>query len=103
VARQVLAEIPFEKNAGERVQLIIDKSKSKPEIADFNQYVMRELKSRLPLQVPIDIDHLNSQVVPGLQAVDLFCWGIFRKYERGDARWFDVFSTEKVRFDEIFL
>lgn len=27
----------------------------------------------------------------GLQAVDLFCWGIFRKYERGETTWYDVF------------
>src|SRR3989338_9459371 len=36
IARQVLDQIPFERNSGDRVQLILDKSMAKPEIAEFN-------------------------------------------------------------------
>jgi hypothetical protein len=45
----------------------------------------------LPITRPIDIFHLHSWERKGLQAVDLFCWGMFRKYERGDTTWYDVF------------
>ncbi|MFH1838078.1 MAG: hypothetical protein ABH808_01100 [Candidatus Kuenenbacteria bacterium] len=38
----------------------------------------------------------------GLQATDLFCWGIFQKYERQNKNWRVVFA-EKIRFDEQFL
>ena len=34
----------------------------------------------------------------GLRAADLFSWGTFRKHERNDAVWFDVFRP-KVRHD----
>ncbi len=38
----------------------------------------------------------------GLQAVDVFSWGIFRKYERKDKEWFDIFR-EKVKYDSVYL
>lgn len=40
VTRLVLDKIPFEK-ATARVALIVDKSKSKPEIEEFNSYIVR--------------------------------------------------------------
>jgi hypothetical protein len=33
---------------------------------------------------------------------DLFCWGIFRKRERGDQEWFDVYA-KKVLLDDQYL
>jgi menaquinone-dependent protoporphyrinogen IX oxidase len=91
IARQVLDLIPFEK-AAQRVQLVIDKSKGKPEIAEFNSYITRQLEGRINPKTPLSIDHLDSGADKVLQAVDLFCWGIFRKYERRDTSWFEVFE-----------
>ena len=51
IARQVLDRIPVE-DATTRVQLIIDRSKSKREIADFNSYITRQLQGRLDPRVP---------------------------------------------------
>ena len=51
----------------------------------------------------MDIYHYLSHEDLGLQAVDMFCWGIFRKYERKDSSWFDLFGKEKVIFDELYL
>ncbi len=101
VARLVLDKIPFEK-AVSRVELIVDKSKSKPEIRDFNQYIINQLKGRLDPKVPLDIYHYVSHENLGLQAVDLFSWGFFRKYEKKDLEWFDVFK-KKVVFDDLYL
>lgn len=101
IARLVLDKIPFEK-AQEQVILILDKSKSPKEVGDFNQYVLRQLTGRLDPKVPLDIKHENSCQYYGLQAVDLFSWGIFRKYEKKDTAWFDIFK-EKVAFEEQYL
>jgi len=101
ISRLVLDKIPFEK-AQVQVMLILDKSKSPKEIGDFNQYIFRQLKGRLDPKVPLDIKHENSRRYYGLQAVDLFSWGIFRKYEKKDTAWFDIFR-EKVAFEEQYL
>jgi len=102
IARKVLNKIPLEKNGGDRIELIIDKSMAKPEIEEFNSYIRRELESRLPLNVPVDIYHWLSHENYGLQAVDLFCWGIFQKYEKKNTEWYEIFKR-KVRSDEQFL
>lgn len=101
ISRQVLDQIPF-KRASTRVQMVIDKSKTKPEIMEFNSYIFRQLEGRLNPQIPVNIDHLSSQKDVLLQATDLFAWGIFRKYERKDQIWYDVFKN-KVLYDEQYL
>ena len=101
ISRLVLDKIPFEK-ANMRVELIVDKSKGKPEIKEFNSYIIRQLQGRLDPKVPLDIYHRLSHEASGLQAVDMFCWGIFRKYEKKDSSWFELFK-EKVIFDELYL
>lgn len=102
VARLVMDRIPLER-AGTRIYLIVDKSKARSEIEEFNAYIMRELKSRIDPKVPVDIFHHSSHENLGLQAVDMFCWGIFRKYEKRDSRWFSVFWQEKGRYDSLYL
>lgn len=101
IARQVLDQIPFEK-ANTRVELIIDKSKSKPEIADFNHYISSQLEARINPKVPLDIYHWSSHESPGLQAADSFCWGIFRKYEKNDLDWYNVFAN-KIKYEDKYL
>jgi len=81
ISRLVLDKIPFEM-AQEQVILVLDKSKTQKQIGDFNQYIFRQLKGRLDPRVPLDIKHQDSRNYYGLQAVDLFSWGIFRKYEK---------------------
>lgn len=102
VARQVLDQIPFEKNHNERVELIIDRSKNKPEIEEFNLYIRNQLEGKLNPNAPLDIYHWKSHETPGLQAVDMFCWGIFEKYERNRNEWFTVFE-DKIKFNSVYL
>lgn len=102
VARLVLAKIPLE-NANTRIYLIVDKSKARPEIEEFNSYIMRELKGRIDPNVPVDIYHYVSHENLGLQAVDIFCWGIFRKYEKRDVQWFNLFWKDKGKYDSLYL
>ena len=103
ISRQVLDKIPFEKNKNESVELIIDKSMSKPEIAEFNSYIKRQLEGRLDPKTPLNIRHKLSHETPGLQAVDMFCWGIFEKYERGKTEWFDMYVEDKIILESQYL
>ncbi len=91
LARFVLEKIDLTK-AGNAVNLVVDRSKTSAEIRDFNSYVENQLQGLLPLAVPLFITHELSCNNPGLQAVDLFCWGMFRKHEKDDAEWYAVFQ-----------
>ena len=93
LARFVLEKIDLTK-AGNAVNLVVDRSKTSEEIGDFNSYVENQLQGLLPLDVPLFITHELSCSNPGLQAVDLFCWGMFRKHEKNDTRWYKVFQKE---------
>lgn len=81
IARKVLDVIPFE-NAFVRVGLVIDRSKSKKEIREFDEYLIRQLSSRIEPRIPLDIDHHLSHEDLPLQAIDLFSWGISRQYKK---------------------
>lgn len=101
IARLVLDQIPFN-NANLRIEIIVDKSKTKRNIAEFNRYILRQIKSKFDPKVPLDVYHLDSKQNFGLQAVDIFCWGIFRKHEKQDEKWHKVFK-EKIVYDEQYL
>jgi len=87
-------------DAGPVVNLVVDRCKNTSEIKDFNTYIINQLEALLPLNVPLYITHELSQNNPGLQAVDLFCWGVFRKYEWNDMAWHQVFRRDIAYEDE---
>jgi len=101
LARFIIEKIDL-RSAGPAVTLILDRSKNKEEIRDFNAYVENQLEALLPLNIPLNIYHEPSHENPGLQAVDLFCWGIFRKYETGETEWFNTYK-EMVAFETEYL
>jgi len=90
------------KKEKDKVELIVDKSKNIQEIKDFNNYLENQLHALLPLEVPLNIYHLESFKSKELQAVDLFCWGIFRKYERNDLKWYNCFKS-KIKYESEYL
>ncbi len=83
------------------VMLIVDRSKSKAEIREFDAYLFNQLEARIPLQVPLIINHYDSHENKLLQAVNLFAWGIYRKYEVGDTEWYDRFQ-EKIVYEQMY-
>ncbi|MEK6968285.1 MAG: DUF3800 domain-containing protein [Nanoarchaeota archaeon] len=101
IARIVLDKIPVE-NISSRIELIIDKSKNAQALNEFSEYIKRHMKARIDPRIPLEIHHRMSHKEAGLQAVDSFAWGIFRKNEQNDYEWFNVFK-EKVVYDEIYL
>jgi len=101
IARNVLDQISF-KEAKIKVELIIDKSKSKPEIVEFNGYIRRQLEAELDPKIPLNIYHFSSIESGGLQAADMFSYGIFEKHERRRMDWLNIFK-EKVMYDSVCL
>ena len=101
LSRLILDQLPLE-NAVEAVNLVLDKRKNKKERREFNSYIARELGNRLPPDVRLRIIHEDSVNNHCLQAADVFCWGIFRKYERQDNDWYEVFRG-KVRYESVYL
>ncbi|HEY1785193.1 MAG TPA: DUF3800 domain-containing protein [Pirellulales bacterium] len=97
IAHEVLKAIPLE-DAGGAVELVVDKSKGKRQVADFNTSIRFQLESRLDPRIKLSIFHRNSCDDSGLSAIDLFCWGIARRHERADDEWYNDFR-EKIRLD----
>jgi hypothetical protein len=101
IARTVLDQIPYG-NAEQKVELTIDKSKSKPEIVEFNEYIYRQLESKIDPAVPLNIYHVNSIENCALQAVDLFSYAIFEKHERRRDQWYKIVN-EKIKYSSMYL
>ena len=97
VARKVIDQITFNEEL-QRVALVIDKRKGKKEIREFNRYLRGQLEAVIAPSVFLEIDHPSSNAEKGLQAVDMFCWGIFRKYEFNDDAWYNLF-VNKIKFE----
>lgn len=101
IANQILQKIDINNNSN-RVNLIVDKSKGKKEIDNFNNYIINSLKGKIPPEIPFNINHQISNETPGLEAVDMFSWGFYRKYERKDDKWFNIFQN-RVKYETLYL
>ena len=99
IARTVIDQIAFNKFT--RIELIVDKSKGKLEILEFNNYIKQHLGAKIAPATIIDIYHWDSRQNYGLQACDLFCSGIFQEYERKDSSWIEVFREERMKYNKI--
>ena len=83
------------------VHLYVDRSKEVQEINIFDTYIRSHLEANMHPRGILNIEHLRSETNSGLQAVDLFCHGIARKYEQNDNRWYQLFQ-DKVKRELIF-
>ena len=101
LARFILEKVHFPEDV-RQVSLVVDRCKNKEEIKDFNQYMANQLEALLPLNTRLEIDHLASHESAGLQAVDMFCWGIARKDGEGDGEWYRLYR-DRIRFETIYL
>ena len=101
MARFILEKVAFP-NPLPVVNLVVDRCKNTDEIKDFNQYVENQLQALLPLETRLFITHEASHENSGLQAVDMFCWGIARKDARNDRAWYNLYS-DKIAFETVYL
>ncbi len=95
ITEKIIKKISFEKS--EIAEFIIDKSKGKKEIAEFDFIVKEQLKQKIKL---LHIQHQHSCNNYGIQACDLFSYGIFTEYESNKKEWRKVFE-EKILLDEM--
>lgn len=101
LSRFLIEKLPLS-DAQRNVELIVDRSKNEEEVRDFNQYIVNQLEAMLPLNTALNISHLTSVESELLQAVDVFSWGIFRKYECGDMAWYSEYRRN-VKFETEYL
>lgn len=76
------------------VHLIVDRCKDGKDRKDFNAYIKTNLEQSFPFETSIYINHEASHNSTGLQAVDLFCYGIQGKYNLGKTEWYDCFKSK---------
>lgn len=79
------------------VSVIVDASKNSNDRKDFDVYIKTHLEVIFGLDVDLYISHESSQSNFGLQAIDLFCWGIQRSKNLGKDEWFSVFQHKIVK------
>lgn len=99
ISRKTIDPIGF-CNSLNQIKLIIDKSKRKMEILKFNNFIQSHLESKVSPRVIIDINHLRSNESNGIQACDLFSYGINQKYENNKLEWLEVFK-DKIIMDDL--
>lgn len=93
VAKRIFSQVDY-LNTAKRVDIVIDRSKNKDEINEFNTIVTAEIKKRISKNTVLTIRHAYSHEEAGLQAIDLFCVGVWRKYEKSDVTWYAEFSDK---------
>jgi hypothetical protein len=79
------------------IHFTLDNCKNKAERKDFNSYIKTYLETHFSLNTKIHITHENSQNNLCLQAVDLLCWGIQRKFELKDKEFFKLYENKIVK------
>lgn len=89
---QLLEKIPF--STAKHVNLIVDRSKNNFGIKEFNDYLYANLSLCLNLKTKLYISHDSSEKHKGIQAVDMFCYGIARKHESKDESWYNLFKDK---------
>lgn len=82
--------------------IVLDKSKNKEQIKDCNDYLIRNIETKISLDVEVDILHEKSEVMKQLQLADVFCYWFFEKYNKENTSWLDVF-IEKVKYDDLWF
>lgn len=100
IAANLLKEVPLKE--AKTIDLVLDKCKNSKEIKDFNAYLQMRIEGDTSMETAVNISHLNSYESCGLQAVDLFSWGILRKYSYKDTSWYDRFC-DHIEFEEKFF
>ena len=96
MAYQLLEKVQF--FGTKQVSLIVDRSKNNIGIKEFNDYLHANLSLCLNLKTKFYIAHDKSEKHKGIQAVDMFCYGVARKYEFQDESWYGLFK-DKIKIE----
>lgn len=91
VAKRLLSQIKFLENSSQ-IQIIVDKSKTQSALNAFDLCITSMIRTYTKNNTLLTIHHRHSFADPGLQATDMFGWGIYRKYQQNEIEWYEVFS-----------
>jgi hypothetical protein len=83
IARRLFSQLDYPETIL-NIDIAVDRSKNKDEIIAFDKGITAAVTERLPKKTYLSIKHRNSHDDAGLQAVDIFCAGIGKKYEKAD-------------------
>ena len=84
------------------VSIIIDKSKGSTDRKEFNTYIKTYLEYVVNLDTHIYIKHEDSPSNAGIQAVDMFCWGIQQKESSGNDEWLRLYHSKVIKHVKLF-
>jgi hypothetical protein len=101
LAHLVVEKIDF-KLGTDHLYVQIDRSKGKHGREEFNRELSDQIQAKVPLNVPLTIEHPLSERSKGVQLADVFGWGVYRKYEQKDTEWYDIFK-EKLVTEQLFV
>ncbi len=93
IARRVFSQLTGIETV-DYIDIVIDRSKNKDEINEFDAAITTAIKSRINKNVRLTIRHRSSHEELGLQAIDVFCAGLGKKYEKDDWTWYSAFSDK---------
>jgi len=72
------------------IRLVMDKKYNNRLLReDFNEYIARELAYR---GMRVQVEHLESQNCPQLQAVDFVAWAVNRKFSHNDKSYYEIIA-----------
>ncbi len=74
------------------VVMTVDKCKTNKEIDIFNEYIESIFYSLTKGKYSLTINHAFSHNDKTLQVVDVFCNGVFKKYEDKNSDWYTCFK-----------
>ena len=76
---------------GDHVVLVFDQRRLKGmHRAEFNAHVRARMSLVVGENTRLEIYHRDSTTDVTVQAIDFVCWAAYRKYQRGDNRWYDL-------------
>lgn len=93
LSREIINGVDFS-NLTANVKLIVDKSKGGYQRRIFDKYLKDNIEPKLPMNTSMYIVHERSDLSAGLQAVDLFCYGIVRKRFSSDSSWYSEYASK---------
>lgn len=76
------------------VHIIADRCKRGIEAKDFSFSLRSDIEKFLPWNSIVTMEQIPSTTDCGLQAVDLFSYGIFSKHEFDDLEWYTIFKEK---------
>ena len=79
----------------EKTIIILDKTKNKNQIDDFNRLFNDKIIN--PKNYPVEIKHVNSVNYKGLQVADLISWSSFQAVERKNNEFIKIIENKSVK------